>query len=109
MSNTPDKPTAVRIAGLLFEIQHPVNVDKEKSYGEMKGEERYIKIRRSLEGEVFEASLLHEVIHGLLYAGGLAEILESHDDEGKEGKLEEAIVVCLENGLSQLYTRKDWT
>ena len=109
MEKTPDKPTSVSVMGLRFDVQHPVNVDKEKSYGESKGEERCIKIKKSLEGEVFEATLMHEIIHSILYASGMAEILESHDDEGKEGKLEEAIVVCLENGLSQLYARKDWT
>lgn len=104
-----EKPTSVPINGLRFTILHPTNVDKEKSYGETKGEERYIKIKKTLEGEVFEATLLHEIIHGILYSSGMSEMLESFEDEGKEGKLEEAIVVCLENGLSQLYTRKDWT
>lgn len=43
-------------------------------------------------------SLLHEVIHGILFESGLSNLLES--------SLEEAIVVALENGLWNAgYTR----
>ena len=95
-----EKPSKVSIMGIPFEVKHPVNVDKDKSYGESHGPERTIKIKRSLTGEVYEATLLHEVLHSILYTTGLSEVLED--------AVEEAIVVALEHGLTPLYERKDW-
>ena len=94
------KPTNVTIMGIPFEVRHPQNVDKEKSYGEMQGAERVIKIKESLKGPVFEATLLHEVLHGILYTTGHSELFTVEQ--------EEALVLALEHGISPLYERKGW-
>ena len=96
----------IMVLGIPFNIQLVENVDKEDSYGETEGPERKIKIKHSLNPSVREATTLHEICHAILYTAGVSEILESHDREGREGKLEEAVVIALENGLSQLYERK---
>jgi hypothetical protein len=85
--------------GVPFTVKHPQSVDKEKSYGETQGFERLIKIKDSLKGEVYEATLMHEIIHAILHTSGISEML------GEE--LEEAIVVSLEHGLIQIYKRKE--
>ena len=95
------RPSQVSIMGIKFEVKHPVKVDPENSYGETVGEDRVMRIRRSLTGEIYEATLLHETMHAILYAAGIAEVLADNH--------EEAIVVALENGLSQLYQRKSLT
>jgi hypothetical protein len=46
-----------------------------------------------------ESTLLHEIIHSILYVSGQSAII---DDE----KVEEGIVTALENGLIQIYKRR---
>ena len=94
-------PKEIKVLGRTFEVKYPKKVDKEDSYGETNGPERVIKIRSTLSTSVTEDTLLHETIHAILYTAGISELL----DEDKE----EAIVVALENGLIQLYERKDLT
>lgn len=94
------KPTKVTVMGIPFEVKHPQNVDKEKSYGETVGTERVIKVKQSLEGDIFEATLLHEIIHGIFYVSGQTELMSEEQ--------EEALTVALEHGILSLYTRKDW-
>lgn len=92
------KPTTVNIMGKVFEVAHPKQVASDKDvYGHTVGHDRKITIKGSLSGEAFEDTLLHETIHAILAVSGMTEMLsEEH---------EEAIVVALENGLSQLYKR----
>jgi phage tail tube protein FII len=86
------------VCGKVFKITHPKAVDKADSYGETVGAERTIKIKAGLEDEMYEDTLLHELLHAILYTTGHAELLEEAQ--------EEALVVCLENGISQLYERR---
>jgi hypothetical protein len=91
----------VPVLGVPFEVQFVKDVDAEHSYGETEGPERRIKVKKSLPPDMLEATLLHEIIHAILYTSGVGEMLNEN--------LEEAIVVALENGLSQLYQRKSLT
>jgi hypothetical protein len=92
------KPSNIAISGRQFSVKHPTKVDKEGSLGESVGADRIIKVKASQKGELFEDTLLHEVLHSILYVSGVAELLE--------GNLEEAIVIALENGLSPIYVRR---
>ena len=95
------KSETIPILGIPFNVQYVEEVDKEQSYGETEGPERSIKIKSTATPEIREATLLHETMHAILYTSGVGELLEEN--------LEEAVVVALENGLSQLYQRKDLT
>ena len=88
----------IPVFGIPFKVQFVEEVDKDNSYGETEGPERTIKIRQSLPPELLEATILHEICHAVLYTAGVSELLDEN--------LEEAIVVAMENGLSQLYQRK---
>lgn len=92
-----NKPTTVPIMGIDFTIKHPKKVDDGHAHGLTKGDEHYIELCSSLQGDAFERVLLHETMHGILYVSGLTELLDE--------KTEEAIVLALEHGLSQLYSR----
>ena len=93
-----EKPTWINIMGIPFEIKYPKKMSKDV-LGETRGTSREILIKPELQGEVFEATLLHEIVHAVLYVSGIAELFETEKEE-------EAIVVALEHGLSQLYERK---
>jgi len=92
------KPKKVIILGREFEVKSPTKVGDDDHYGDCDGAERVIRVRASLKGESFEDVLLHETIHGVLYTAGISEMLGD--------RLEEALVVALENGLGPLYKRK---
>lgn len=96
-SQLDHKPTSISILGKSFEIRYTRKIDKDNSYGECDGPSRVIKIRSDLEGEQLEDTLLHEFLHGILYISGQSESLDQHQ--------EEALVLALENGLSQIYQR----
>jgi hypothetical protein len=91
----------VPVLGIPFDVHFVEEVDKDHSMGECDGPERAIKIKHAQTPEMLESTLLHEVCHAILYTSGISELLEENQ--------EEAIVVALENGLSQLYQRKDLT
>lgn len=91
------KPDTVSVMGIEFQVKHPKKVDDGNAYGLTKGGDHHIEIAGNLQGDAFERVLLHETIHAILYVSGITEIL----DEAKE----EAIVLALEHGLSQLYSR----
>jgi hypothetical protein len=92
-----DKPTAMTICGVPFKVTHPTKMP-EHEVGESHATERTIKIKANQKGEEFELTLLHEVIHSILGVSGIAELLDE--------KTEEAIVICLENGLHTHYQRR---
>jgi hypothetical protein len=94
MSN---RPTTVSILGKEFKIQYPKKIDDGHTHGVTMGDSRLIKIASSSDDELFEDTLLHETIHAILYTSGVSEMLDE--------RLEEAIVIAIENGLSQLYSR----
>ena len=94
------RPKSISILGKQFKIEYKAKIGKSKDiYGETHVHERRIEIRSDQAGDAFEDTLLHEVIHSILGAAGVSELI-------KDGDLEEAIVIALENGLSQLYRRR---
>lgn len=96
---TKDK---IPIMGIEFKITYPVKIDKkDNDIGESNGAERTIKIKKSLTDEVKRSTILHEIIHSILYVTG--------QSEGLSEKQEEAIVLALEHGLDPLYElRKEY-
>lgn len=91
------KPLSVSIMGMDFQIRHPKKVDDGNAHGQTKGDEHQIELCADLKEDAFERVLLHETMHGILYVSGITEILDE--------RTEEAVVLALEHGLSQLYTR----
>ena len=95
------RPTAVPILGQSFDIAYKEHLqeDGEDVYGQTDTKEFNIGIdkKSNKDPKTFEATLMHETIHGILGVSGLNELLDE--------KLEEAIVVAIENGLKHLYVR----
>jgi len=91
------RPTQLDIMGTTFRIVQVKKIDKDDSMGECEPLQRTIKIKAGLNDEMFESTLLHEVIHAILTITGQAEYLK-HEQE-------EAIVLALEHGLGPLYGR----
>lgn len=88
------------IMGIPFKITYPVKVDKkDKHVGESDGVARTIKIKKSLTDDVKSSTILHEIIHSVLYVTGQAERLTEEQ--------EEALVLALEHGLHPLYELKE--
>jgi len=67
---------------------------EEGNYGECHGEKGIIKIKAGLSDEERRATIVHELLHAILFESGLTHILEH-----KETDLEEAIVRAIEHGL----------
>lgn len=96
-------PDTIPILGIPFEIQYPKVVkdeDGEELSGDCDVNHRRLRISTTENEteEQAESTLLHETIHGILGVSGVSALLED--------KVEEAIVLALENGLSPLYQRK---
>jgi hypothetical protein len=90
-------PVTTHLFGVEFEVKNVKLPDDQ--YGECCAVERLIKVDVSKHKSPaqLERTLRHEEIHGLLRICGIGEILES-----KCKDKEEAIVVCLENGLETI-------
>jgi len=100
--NRAKHPDTLEIMGAVFTIKYLDKLKDEDGTdlsGMMEGTIRTIKINMSQHAhdEILERTLLHEITHAVLYMSGISELLE---------KQEEAIVIALENGLSQLYRRR---
>ena len=80
------------VLGRVYRIEYVAF--EEGNYGEMHGEKGLIKIKDGLSPDEWKATIIHELIHAILYESGLTHILEH-----KEVDLEEAIVRAVEHGL----------
>ena len=96
------KEQKVNICGHVYTIQFVDYIRKkdgsidESTVGENSNDDRLIKIKTTDIAEKQQrATLLHEIIHGILHNSGLAALLNDDDQE-------EAFVVALENGLMPL-------
>ena len=83
--------------GKKFTITYPGDIDSDV-YGTCDGAERKIELSPRIKGVQFEDTLLHEIIHGILYMSGNTQKLST--------EREESIVIALETGLSVLYERR---
>lgn len=91
------KPTDISIMGINFKIIHK-KLPKDH-YGETDLNKRQIAISSAItDDDVYEDTLLHEIIHAVLGVTGQSERLEEN--------VEESLVVALEHGLSRLYCRR---
>ena len=92
-------PTRISIMGIPFEVKYLTKVDHQDNHlGETDGAGRVIKIKKGMAEEVTKATLMHEIVHAIIYVTGHTEMLKH--------KHEEAIVLAIEHGLSQLYELK---
>ena len=97
------------VTGIPFEIRYedsvcdPDDKEREELAGLTTGAQRTIQVSTSvnLSEELIESTLLHETLHAILYNTGISEVLSELSNE----KLEEGLVIALENGLSQIYKR----
>jgi hypothetical protein len=87
-------PTSLRIMGVDFSIQY-LDALPDDELGEMDGPGRVIKINKRQPREDQESTLLHEVLHAVLYLTGQSELLKH--------KREESLVLAIEAGLHSLY------
>jgi hypothetical protein len=92
------KPTSITVGGVPFKITYPAKMD-EGQVGESNAMERTIQIKSNQKGDEFERTLLHEVVHAAMGISGVSELFDE--------KVEEAVVICLENSLHSLYKRRD--
>lgn len=112
MTKKKKRPTSVTVMGIPFTVLYqpsvvdPDDKDKEELSGLTTGAQRLIQISTSVNTtkELIEATLLHETIHAILYVSGMSEMIQACDPT-EDDKLEEGIVVALENGISQIYKR----
>jgi hypothetical protein len=89
-------PNQIKILGRTFSIVNSKTTHDD--YGETEGAAGKIVIDHSkhTSQEELDSTLLHEIIHGILYISGQAETLSEHQEEG--------LVIALENGLRQIYS-----
>lgn len=88
-------PKTLRIGYAVYRVQElPPD---EKCEGDHDCAEQLIRVRTKDRSQSFAANtLIHEILHGLFYHGGLREV------QRKAPNLEEQIVNNLANGLSQV-------
>ena len=97
MPKKTTRPTEVLLLGVKHTIEYIENKSEsdhsDKEYGETDTQDHHIKIFLSSHKseEAIQSTLLHEYVHGILGVSGLGYLLDE--------KLEEAIVVAIENGL----------
>jgi Zn-dependent peptidase ImmA (M78 family) len=82
----------VSVLGRLYRIEYVAF--EEGNYGECQGEKGLIRIREGLPEEERRATIVHELLHAILYESGITHILEKDNEH-----LEEAIVRAIEHGL----------
>jgi hypothetical protein len=88
-------PKKIRIGYLDYAVKEmPLAVPHE---GDCYSHTRTIRVRTKRRPEPFVANtLLHEIFHGIFYTSGL------HNVPGLGDDVEEMVVTCLANGLSQV-------
>lgn len=92
------KPKTIQILGTEFRIEYTTKLPKD-DYGDTVGNDRVIRVKSRLRGEIAKSTLIHEILHAIFHVSGQSEILAKHDESGQ---LEEALVVALEHGLTPI-------
>lgn len=82
--------STINVMGKGYKVVY-ANLDPD-TYGECHGPKSEIRINRDASPEQKRATLVHELIHAILYETGLNHVLEDHN-------LEEALVRATEHGL----------
>ena len=82
-------PRSISILGREYRIRRK----RMKEFALCDDDAETIWLRSGIKGEVAEQSLLHEVIHGILFRSGVKFQIDS--------KLEESIVRAIEHGIWQ--------
>ena len=93
-------PEQVTIMGIPFTIKI---VSKLANLGECDGPARIIKLKKGQKPHELESTLLHEIIHAILYVTGHSARIEGDEESGDE----EALVLALEHGLLPIYKMRE--
>jgi len=97
-------PSHVTICGNEYRV-----LDKkltEGTYGELPEgdlEEIHIDLSQHRNQHHADKTVLHEVLHAILYVSGQSACLDYSESKDKPGDQEEGIVHALENALPQIY------
>ena len=94
-------PSKIKLFGKTITVQRQTM--KEHEFGEYLQHRYLININSKLDDTAALQTLFHEILHASLHISGVSQLIpQSADtDSNVEGPdLEEAIVVCLENALS---------
>lgn len=90
----------IPVLGVPFTVTYPNKVDsKDNNLGETDGPMRTIKVKKNLTNDIKHETLLHELIHAILYVSGHSELISE--------ETEESIVIAIESGLSQVVRIKE--
>lgn len=95
-------PKSLMVMGIPFKIDIVEDLD---DFGECVGADRTIKIKKGQKPDQLKFTLMHEIIHAVFYVTGHSARMRSCEAENYDE--EEALVLALENGLSQLYELRD--
>lgn len=98
-----ERPRRIKVCGVWFSIQYVEGLVDEKGEamsGDCAPTTRKIRICTAQNDtpELIEATLLHEVLHAILFVTGQSQHLKSDREEG--------LVLALEHGLSTIYGRR---
>ena len=89
------RPSKVSIMGIEYKIKYLPSKQIDGDQGQAIFETRTIKILETLDEANANSTLLHEIIHVILYMTGQVEHLDGD-------KAEESLVLALEHGLTPL-------
>lgn len=90
------RPKSVEVLGKNYSIAYTPVKEMEQLLGDISFEDKVIRIRNGLSDVETHNTLLHEIIHAVLYDSGMKFLMS--------GKMEEALTRALENGLGPLVT-----
>lgn len=95
------RPTRILILGRPFTVEW---TDDMTPSGEMIGPDQLIRIntRENTSQDSQRGTLIHEIIHAVLYASGTSELMESMLTKRQASALEEAISIQMETALTPL-------
>lgn len=92
------RPKRIVVMGVPFRVEWDHHFEDGTQLGETDGGHRVIRIasHKGREGEL-ASTLLHELMHAVLYVSGMEDVLDNYRKE-----LDETVVTALEHGLFPL-------
>lgn len=99
------RPKKISISGIEYTIKYLPASKMNSDLGSADFSTRTIKILETLDEDNASSTLLHEIIHVILYTSGQAELLGPTGDEVGDRR-EESLVLALEHGLHSLVELK---
>lgn len=101
--SSSERPRRIKVCGVWFAIQYVEGLVDEKGEamsGDCSSTNRKIRVCtiQNDTQELVESTLMHEVIHAILFCTGQSQHLDADREEG--------LVLALEHGLSSVYGRR---